>query len=364
MNWRYYNKTSPKKVKNGIKARSKRGAIGEQWWSRQWVKILESFSLRNRLQRGRRYARRGQVMDFTIHSGKVEANVQGSASKPYAVEIKITPFTKKEWNEIIKKMTEKAYFAAKLLAGEVPKNIGDVFEHVDKSLFPQSSKEIKTFCSCPDSANPCKHIAAVHYILAEKFDVDPFMLFNLRGRTKKEIITALRIQRSSVEASHVENALPDDDKRDDKNDEIKGEVTIDTVFEGTQRNDENEKKFSNFWTGGSLSSLSFDMSFPDIPLIALKKRGTPDFWDHNRDFLNVMEEIYDIIAKKAFKIAYNENDENINKLMKKRSKKPMNDLQDTTLQKLFEKKTGKHAIWGGKITKGYKKWKKKYFLER
>src|SRR5574341_2299828 len=201
MSWRHdfwggYTPSKPIKVDGGIKAKSKRGAIGDTWWSKRWVSVLESFGWSNRLERGRRYARGGQVLDFKLTSGKVTARVQGSVREPYSVSIEIKPFKDEEWNKAAEVMAQKAVFAAKLLAGEMPQNIEEAFKTAGLSLFPDSSKDIKTDCSCPDSANPCKHIAAVYYILAEEFDRDPFMLFSLRGKTQAEITASLRKTRA------------------------------------------------------------------------------------------------------------------------------------------------------------------------
>ena len=165
--WGGYAPSKPIEVEGGIKAKSKRGSIGDTWWSKRWVGVLESFGWSNRLERGRRYARKGQVLDFELSAGKVEATVQGSVRKPYSVTIEIKPIAEGAWDHVIEEMSQKAIFAAKLLAGEMPDDIEDAFEAAGMSLFPGKSKDIKTYCSCPDSANPCKHIAALYYILAE-----------------------------------------------------------------------------------------------------------------------------------------------------------------------------------------------------
>jgi len=172
--WGGYAPSKPIKVEGGIKAKSKRGNIGDTWWSKRWVKVLESFGWSNRLERGRRYARSGQVLDFKLAPGRVTARVQGSMSEPYSVKIEMKPLADEAWNRVMEEMSQKAIFAAKLLADEMPQNIEEAFDAAGMSLFPESSKGIKTDCSCPDSANPCKHIAAVYYILAEEFDRDPF----------------------------------------------------------------------------------------------------------------------------------------------------------------------------------------------
>lgn len=198
--WGYFPKTTPRRVNSGLKTKSRRGAIGDTWWSRRWVEVLESFNIGARLSRGRSYARRGQVMSIEVNAGLVTARVQGSMPQPYRVEIKLATLTNDEWARVVDAMAARAVFAARLLAGEMPQDIEDAFKQAGVSLFPKRHADLKTDCSCPDWSNPCKHIAAVHYILAEQFDEDPFLLFTLRGRTKNQIIEALRARRTAAAA--------------------------------------------------------------------------------------------------------------------------------------------------------------------
>ena len=280
--WGGYTASKPIKVEGGIKAKSKRGGIGDTWWSKRWVSVLESFGWSNRLERGRRYARGGQVLDFKLMPGKVTAHVQGSVSKPYYVIIEIKPLTAEAWTKATEEMARKAIFAAKLLAGEMPQNIEEAFKAVGVPLFPESSKDIKTDCSCPDSANPCKHIAAVYYILAEEFDRDPFMLFNLRGRTKEEITVSLRQKRVGDEKPH------EPQKEAEKPKDI-------------------PLSADGFWGGGELESFSVNISSPDVPAAIIKRLGTPQFWDNKEDFNKKMEKYYEEISRKAIEAAYGES---------------------------------------------------------
>ena len=284
--WGGYAPSKPIEVEGGIKAKSKRGSIGDTWWSKRWVSVLESFGWSNRLERGRRYARKGQVLDFELLAGKVEATVQGSVRKPYFVTIEIKTITKGAWDHVIEEMSQKAIFAAKLLAGEMPNDIEGAFEAADVSLFPKKSKDIKTHCSCPDSANPCKHIAALYYILAEDFDRDPFMIFELRGRTKDDITAALRKHRTVDDESPPEpRALPAGD--DDEEEEA-------------------ALSMDDFWEAGESESFSVSISPPDVSAAVIKRLGTPQFWDSKEDFVEKMGGYYDEISKRAIETAYGE----------------------------------------------------------
>jgi uncharacterized Zn finger protein len=187
----------PRAVEGGLKARSTRGAIGQTWWSGRFVAVLEDIGLGNRLQRGRNYARKGQVISLDVGIGMVTAQVQGSRVRPYRVRIGITAYGKAEWARLERALAGNAWYAAKLLAGEMPEDIEDVFSEVGLSLFPSASGELSLDCSCPDQEVPCKHIAAAFYLLAEAFDEDPFTILAWRGRDREDLLANLHAARSS-----------------------------------------------------------------------------------------------------------------------------------------------------------------------
>ncbi|MGK7948653.1 MAG: SWIM zinc finger family protein [Xenococcaceae cyanobacterium] len=184
-----------------------------EWWVERWLELLDSYRFKKRLERGRNYAREGNVLSIEFTERQVLAKVQGSEVEPYRVALALEPFpdenrertikmmsqkpfTDEDWDCIIQTMSEKAIYAAQLLAGELPANIEEVFTANGLSLFPYTLSDVRSRCSCPDKANPCKHIAAVYYQLADRFSEDPFVIFQLRGRTKEQILENLRVLRS------------------------------------------------------------------------------------------------------------------------------------------------------------------------
>lgn len=195
--WGWYPKPKPRRPANGIKAQGKQ--FGKTWWASKWLSALERLVDPGRLSRGRSYARSGQVLNIDITPGHVDSRVQGSRPRPYTVRIDIKPLSNKEWEKVADAMAAQALFAAKLLAGEMPQDIEEAFKAAKVNLFPASRGDLETDCSCPDWSNPCKHIAAVYYLLGEQFDADPFLLFRLRGKSKDEIMSALRARRSAAE---------------------------------------------------------------------------------------------------------------------------------------------------------------------
>ncbi|MGI5244004.1 SWIM zinc finger family protein [Dactylosporangium sp. CA-139066] len=198
------------RVEGGIRARSTRGAIGESWWSKRFLAVLESFALGTRLTRGRNYARAGQVLALDVTSGLVKATVQGSRREPYKVSIGLAVFGDAVWDAVEHALAAEALGAAKLLAGELPPHVEDVFAAAGAPLFPARFADLAMRCTCPDQAVPCKHLAATCYLLAERFDADPFQILLWRGRTRDDLLAALRALRSGsapadgeAEAGHL-----------------------------------------------------------------------------------------------------------------------------------------------------------------
>jgi uncharacterized Zn finger protein len=179
-----------------------------EWWAQRWIDVLESFGWRRRLERARNYAREGRVLNLEFQGPKVKAQVQGTAEEPYNVSLGLDPFTDEQWSYVVEELSQRAIYSAKLLAGEMPQSIEDAFTASGLSLFPFSKFDIHSTCDCPDPVNPCKHIGAVYYLLGDAFSQDPFILFELRGQTKQQIIDALRQLRSVQEVDGVNEALP------------------------------------------------------------------------------------------------------------------------------------------------------------
>jgi len=190
--------SKPVPVQGGLQARSQHGRIGDTWWSQRFIAVLEALGVGGRLQRGKHYARAGQVLHLEIAPGRVTAEVQGSRVKPYRVVITTTVLTPAEWDAAESAMAASAVFLAKLLAGEMPEEIEEAFAGSSGPLFPAACGALESECSCPDWENPCKHIAAVYFLLAEAFDEDPFLILAWRGRNKEELLTGLRGRRQAA----------------------------------------------------------------------------------------------------------------------------------------------------------------------
>ncbi|MEL6404685.1 MAG: SWIM zinc finger family protein [Chloroflexota bacterium] len=190
-------------IEGPIQAMSRRGDIGREWWGRQWVQAMNNLGMDGRLQRGKTYARNGSVQRIHISEGMVYADVQGNRAYPYRTAIELKLFTDEEWARALDALRGQALYVAKLLAGEMPQDIEQVFQEAGLSLFPNKRKDISFECSCPDWGDPCKHAAAVYYLVAEQLDSDPFILFHLRGRRRELLLQALNQTSGSAGAESV-----------------------------------------------------------------------------------------------------------------------------------------------------------------
>ncbi|MGC3982570.1 MAG: hypothetical protein QM808_15080 [Steroidobacteraceae bacterium] len=166
---------------------------GMTWWGQRWIEALERSSrdVVARLGKGRAYARDGHVHGLKIVPGKISAVVSDDELDSFNVTLSLEAFDAKTWQQIMLAMSQQALFAAQLLNGEMPRDIDRLFRSCGKSLFPANSHDIDADCGCDDWSSPCKHVAATHYVLGEALDRDPFLLFELRGRSKEQVLAGL-----------------------------------------------------------------------------------------------------------------------------------------------------------------------------
>jgi uncharacterized Zn finger protein len=267
---------APKKPppEHGIKLKK----LGVTWWGQRWIEALEQVlgGDSGRLARGRTYARGGRTHDFVVKAGHVKAKVTGSRPKPYTIELALTELSNEKWATAIAGMAKKAQFSAELLGGEMPKQIDEVFRAAGGSLFPKERADLKTSCTCPDWGDPCKHVAAVHYVLGEALDRDPFLLFELRGRTKQQVLAELRSQRGDAP----------------RTDDVVAGVTLGIV---SQADYERAPR--------ALPALSFSFDAPAKPGALLRQLGAPGGWQSAASPVEALAPIVQRAAARARQLA-------------------------------------------------------------
>jgi uncharacterized Zn finger protein len=292
--WGYYKPSRPRVAKGGIKSQSKRGTFGESWWAKRWIEVLESFNIGARLGRGRSYARSGQVLSIDIDKGVIDAQVQGSRPKPYKIQIKIKPLSPANWQKVGQALSRQAIFAAKLLAGEMPRDVEEVFRSVGVRLFPEKLQDLQTNCSCPDWSNPCKHIAAVYYLLGEEFDRDPFLIFKLRGISREEVVDLLR-QEKQARGESRKATITQKPRR--KRTLQKAEEEAHPPSEPLSAD------VPSYWAGGSLpEDLLGEVRIPPVAAALPKRLGSFPFWRGQERFLETLESIYNRSSERGMDV--------------------------------------------------------------
>jgi uncharacterized Zn finger protein len=267
------------------------------WWGDRFIQALEEFTDDSRLQRGRSYARGGKVLNFEVEKNKITAKVKGSINPyfgvykepTYNISIEITPIPKTRWNEVIQKLSSKASVVSRLLLNEVPENIEDTFADMGLHLLPHSSKDFKTKCSCPDYANPCKHIAGVYYLVASQLDNNPFLLFELRGLSKTEL-------QEKLADSNLGKAL----SAELNDQEIPLELSTSLYTKLAKESITEKPSVREFWLG--TKRLPQTIEVPNqrgVSAVLIKKQGDfPAFWRKDNSFIVTMEEFYQRVKTK------------------------------------------------------------------
>ncbi len=205
---------TPRRVRNGIKLQGKTEPAAETPLAQRWLKLLEGRIEPLRLAAGLEYARSGQVVNLDVIPGAVTASVQGTQAKPYQTKLWFRPLSAEQWDRLIDAMASEAIYVAKLLANELPPTIDDLLAMHQLALLPAASQELNVECSCRDS-EPCKHAAAVGYILAERLAAEPLLVFSMLGMPTQQLLDRLRqvrtLQTQGMAAAHVEAVMPESD---------------------------------------------------------------------------------------------------------------------------------------------------------
>jgi uncharacterized Zn finger protein len=194
--WRAAPPARPRSVTGGIQINATRGPVARTPWSARFLAVIEATGVGGRLARGRTYARRGQTVSLQVDAGAATARVQGSALRPYRVRIGVATLDKAQWTAVLNALAADASLAAALLAGELPREVEETFAAQGVALLPSGHRDLTMDCTCPDATVPCKHLAAVCYLLAERFDAEPFDLLTLRGRDRDTVLDELRSRRT------------------------------------------------------------------------------------------------------------------------------------------------------------------------
>lgn len=276
-NYWYPPKLPPKQVKGGIKAQSKRGSFATNWWSKLWVENFEVKTDSGRLTRARSYARSGQTKDLEIAPGLVKASVQGTAGKPYQITVAITPYSKEQIEAIYQGLSSQPMLVAQMLNNDLPEEFDKLLKDLDLFLIPRYNKDMDVSCDCLDWGDPCKHSAAILYLIAEEIDKNPFLLLKMLGIEKDKLLeklkpTGIKKKQAQPTAIAEEPLSADPDV---------------------------------FW-GKACQGQIKPIAPAQFPAAMIRRLGAIPFWRSDSDFMKLMEESYSKVGARLMSLLMRE----------------------------------------------------------
>jgi uncharacterized Zn finger protein len=270
------------------------------WWGRRFIEGLEAYTEPHRLARGKQYLSGQRIIRWDIAGSRVDARIRGRVNpyfgifeEPvYEAEIEFVPIPDSAWNEVIRHIGGRAGFLCRLLVDEMPDEIEKPLADFGVSLLPAGREDLRTFCSCPDDENPCKHVAGLYYLLASRLDQDPFLLFELRGLPRAELARRLR---ATPLGSALASALTEREPPLAPAESFFTRPEPVALPEAVSPRD--------FWRAGKRLPPGVEPPQPAaVPGILIRKGGDyPPFWDKEESFVEAMEAFYEQVRKKAGK---------------------------------------------------------------
>ncbi|MBX3322107.1 MAG: hypothetical protein KF757_03860 [Phycisphaeraceae bacterium] len=275
---------NPRRVRGGVRTRKRPPDAPRHWAAERIIRIMEAGALGEALREGIDYARNGQTRRITIDNGFVEGSIQGRSSKPYLTRLSLTHFTPEERDRLVHAMVDQSGFAAKLLAGELPPNIEDIFAPLGLKLFPTEPDELATICSCREPKPWCKHAVCLAALLAERLGDNPLLMFELRGIASDAFIALLRDRRAITSqgpgpAIVYQPQIPGVSDR------------------STQRLEAN---LDHFWDSGpELDLIDAPLSNPEVSHVLLRRLGQSPFTESRFPLVGLLATCYEMISQQT-----------------------------------------------------------------
>ena len=202
----------PRRVRNGVKLRTREGELPAGRLADPvvgWVERTFGVAARDAAVR---YARLGQTVTMDVEPGVVRAAVQGTASRPYKVELAFGVFDPAAWEQVIERMADEAVYLVKLREHDLPEGLETMLIGLGLNLLPDPADGPSISCTCAEPA-PCKHAATVAYLLAEHLVQDPPVVLALRGLPLELLVERLRqarlLRARGVASAHADPMIPE-----------------------------------------------------------------------------------------------------------------------------------------------------------
>jgi len=259
------------------------------WWCGRWLRALGRWMSTGLLSTGRAYVRRGQVIRFEIQVGRLCATVRETDGALCKVRVGLAPLPDEVWERVVGLMAGKVAYAAQLLNAEIPREVESLFRAAGANLFPEKRSEFDIQCTCPGWPSVCNHVAAACILIGDALEDDPFLLFALRGRTKNQLLSALRAHRAA-RGVRGEQSFP------------RGQVSLGDL--GLE--DSLASRLQHYWEmSEEMQGFEIRIRPPDVEMEVVKLLGVPSFVSDG-SFLRRLRAAYEAVSRRALDVAYEE----------------------------------------------------------
>lgn len=280
---------NPRRVRGGVKFKLKAGETPRSWVTQRLLRVAEQGADAEIYKDGLEYARLGQTKRLTIEETLCEGVIQGRSDKPYTTTLELSQFDAESQERVISAMADQVRYAAKLLSGELPSNIEDVFAPLGLKLFPAEPQDITPKCSCPDWSEEkpwCKHAVCLSALLAERMGDDPMIIFGLHGMPSQELIDGLRQKRAvGVQGPGPAPVLLQ---------HVPGVSDVPSA--------PLDDSLGSFWeVGDELKELDTPIEPPALNCVLLRRLGSSPFPEGRFPLIGLMATCYQLIGEHAIR---------------------------------------------------------------
>lgn len=274
----------PRRVRGGVRLVAREWPLRIEWVGRTWMDTVTSVASEEALREGFEYARSGQARGLDFEPGRIVSAVQGRALRAYRVAIEAPVFSEDQWERIVSAMSDQAIFGAKMLAGEMPESIAELFTSLGLQLFPKA-EELRCSCSAPDETPWCKHACCVAILVAEALEKHPFEIFALRGLAPGLLLERLREQRAEASASTPGGVMSP----------VGGAGSAERMPSRPL-----EACADDFWDAGSaLADIETPLRRPEVSHALLRRLGPSPFTEARFPLVGLLATCYDTISQSA-----------------------------------------------------------------
>lgn len=274
----------PRKVRHGVKLSMRDGTLPQHWATQRWMRILEEIGEGSAMVEGAEYAKIGQTRRLDFGAGFFEGPVQGRRRFSYTTRVEIPVFSAAQWDAIVEAMSDQALYTAKMLSGELPQNVEDLFAPFGLHLFPVEPAHLKPSCTCGHETPWCKHVICLGMLIADQLATDPFLVFTLRGMPGDELVERLRQRRQA--ATSGGHGVPAPVYAPHLGSEV---VPLDACLD-------------RFWDAGSeLDEVDAPIAPPEVSHPLLRRLGPSPFEASRFPFVGLLATCYDVISRAALR---------------------------------------------------------------